>query len=152
MKQYGRQQHCDIYPVTQEEPIRQQVKETSNYNGACHHFNDPFLQEDKLQFIYTLLSVAGYLEVGVRLPGLGDGLVVEDAEHGHDDDGAQHQPDADVRTQRLAIALLSVTRSKICVIKYLLTFIFLLTKNIRKTKKQAIMMNINDDIDIIICC
>ena len=90
----------------------------------------------------------------MRLPGLGDGLVVEDAEHGHDDDGAQHQPDADVRKQRLAIALLSVTRSKICVIKYLLllTFIFLLTKNIRKTKKQAIMMNINDDIDIIICC
>ena len=108
-----------------------------------------------MQFIYTLLSVARYLEVGVRLPGLGDGLVVEDAEHGHDDDGAQHQPDADVRTQRLAIALLSVTRSKICVIKQyllLLTFIFLLTKNIRKTKKQAIMMNINDDIDIIICC
>ena len=141
MKQYGRQQHCDIYPVTQEEPIGQQVKETSNYNGACHHFNDPFLQVDKLQIIHTLLSVAGYLEVGVRLPGLGDGLVVEDAEHGHDDDGAQHQPDADVRTQRLAIALLSVTRSKICVdegsfIKYLLTFIFLLTKNIRKTKKQ----------------
>ena len=51
----------------------------------------------------------------MRLPGLGDGLVVEDAEHGHDDDGAQHQPDADVRTQRLAIALLSVTESKICV-------------------------------------
>ena len=61
--------------------------------------------------MHTLLSVAcEYLEVGGGLPCLGDGLVVEDAEHGHDYDGAQHQPDADVRTQRLAIAFLSRTR------------------------------------------
>ena len=104
--------------------------------------------------MHTLLSVAcEYLEVGGGLPCLGDGLVVEDAEHGHDNDGAQHQPDADVCTQGLAIAFLRVTRNKKLgsFVKYLLTFIFLLTKNIRKTKKQAIMMNKKDDIDIIFC-
>ena len=102
--------------------------------------------------MHTLLSASGrYLEVGGGLPRLGDGLVVEDAEHGHDNDGAQHQPDTDVRTQGLAIAFLSRTRNKKLgsFEKYLLTFIFLLTKNIRKTKKQAIMMNKKDDIDII---
>ena len=104
--------------------------------------------------MHTLLSASGrYLEVGGGLPCLGDGLVVEDAEHGHDNDGAQHQPDTDVRTQGLAIAFLRVTRNKKLgsFEKYLLTFIFLLTKNIRKTKKQAIMMNKKDDIDIIFC-
>ena len=105
--------------------------------------------------MHTLLSahIIVNLEVGGGLPCLGDGLVVEDAEHGHDYHGAQHQPDADVRTQRLAIAFLSRTRNKKLgsFVKYLLTFIFLLTKNIRKTKKQAIMMNKKDDIDIIFC-
>ena len=63
--------------------------------------------------MHTLLSVASrHLEVGGGLPRLGDGLVVEDAEHGHDNDGSQHQTDADVRTQRLAIAFLRVTRNK----------------------------------------
>ena len=65
--------------------------------------------------MHTLLSahIIVNLEVGGGLPRLGDGLVVEDAEHGHDYDGAQHQPDADVRTQGLAIAFLSRTRNKI---------------------------------------
>ena len=65
--------------------------------------------------MHTLLSahILVNLEVGWGLPRLGDGLVVEDAEHGHDNDGAKHQPDADVRTQRLAIAFLSRTRHKI---------------------------------------